>query len=144
MRTILTALFMTLATQVAATDGEWFKCEVTSFVKWNLETTKYVEKGFEEDDPSDWDVLRVNLENKILSTVSGDDGFPVVYHLIDQSDFVGDKDILIFTDELDSEFPQLMTKLIIEDASCRKNERKLIEYYGSPESFTHLVATCEC
>lgn len=135
---------MTLATQAAATDGEWFKCEVTSFVKWNLEKTKYAEKGFEEGDPNDWDILRVNLESNILSTVSGDDGFPVVYHLIDQSDFMGDKDILIFTDELDSEFPQLMTKLIIEDASCRKNERKLIEYYGSPESFTHLVATCEC
>lgn len=143
MRNILTALLMTLATQAAATDGEWFKCEVTSLVSWHLEATEYWEKGFKESELGDWKFMRVNLENDVLSAVSGD-GFPTIYHLVDKSEFKGAVDTLIFADERDPEFPHLMQRLIIKDATCRKNERKLIEYYGSPDSFSHSVATCEC
>ena len=143
MRTILAALFMTLATQAAATDGKWFKCEITSFVSWHLEATEYSEKGFKESELGDWKFMRVNLENDVLSTVSGD-GFPTIHHLVDKSEFMGVVDTLIFADERDPEFPQFMQRLIIEDATCRKKERKLIVYYGSPNSFSHSVATCEC
>ena len=120
MRTLLTIFFMTLAAQVSSAVGKTFECSLTSDVSWYLSQSKYNEKGF-KDNSQEWlgEKIFVNWDDKILSWTEGQ-GAPTIYYFENEFNFQDTLVTIIFTDELNPEYPQLINNWFCMTPFVRK------------------------